>query len=491
MKFIKKNTPSQSPDNASRPDLDRFRKKKRTKRLLGWVVGLVVVGLFLWYLITILVAFNRVTAPKTDGSPTHDLRKLTEEQQAPINMLLIGVGGDGHPGGNLADSIMVISMNVKANTVSMVSIPRDLYVNVPNHGKEKINAANTIGKSKAEGSSTIKKVVADVLGIPIHYYVRIDFDGFRKVIDTLGGVTVDVKNAINDPQFPNATLNGFEPFKLAAGKQTLDGKTALKYVRSRHSSGSEGSDFARARRQQELLVAAKDKVLSAGVLTNPKKITNLITIVGNHLLTDLSTGEIEQLVGLSRAMSNPTTRSFVFDTSEKGLLSSSTTSGGAYILVPRAGANDFSQIQSFTRAYVAQPIIQSEKPTIQIQRGPATKEQVARIQYELETAGFVVMPQPTVAPSPTTKKATTTLFDMSEGKKERSRAFLVDQYKVTVTKQAKTDATAPDFTLELGSDVAKILKPGTAVSASSLEGHKALKTELDTNEEESIGQGAN
>lgn len=489
VKILKSKRNDTQNDLKQKPaDLDRFRSKRRKWWL--WAVAAVIVALIAWYVTTILVAVNRVTGPKADGTPTYDLKKLTEEQLSPINILLLGVGGDKHPGGSLADSIMVASIDIKSSTISLVSLPRDLYVSIPGRGKDKINASTTVGKTKNEGAETLKKVVSETLGVPLHYYVRIDFEGFRKVVDALGGVTVDVKNPLNDPMFPNATLTGYEPFKLAAGKQTLDGNTALKYARSRHSSGSEGSDFARARRQQEILSAVKDKVLSAQVLANPKKVTSIISIVGQHVLSDFSAGEIEQLISLGRSMDNPTIRSFVFDTSEKGLLASGTASNGAYILVPRAGANDYSQIQAFTQAFFAAPRIGLEKPAIQVNRGLATKAQYDRVIRDLETAGFTLAANTaTASPTPVPAKQVTTLIDLSDSKKPASSKYLKEQYHLAPKTETRKSAESPDYILTLGGDIAKIMKTIGPINPTPTDGHKALQPAFEGSKEDNGSQG--
>ncbi len=438
-------------------DLDRFRKKKKRRWL--FVIGLIILALIVWYGTTIFLALNRIVAPNSNAGSNSVLRNINKEDASPVNVLLIGIGGESHPGGTLADSIMVASVDPKTKTISLISLPRDLYVSIPGDGKDKINSAHSFGenKSKGTGPAVLKQVVSETLGIPIHYFIRVDFDGFKKIIDTLGGVTVTVKKPINDPFFPDAQMKGYEPFVITAGVHTLDGKTALKYARSRETT----SDFDRARRQQEIVSAIKDKMLSANVLANPKKVTDIITILGKHLLTDFSPGEFDQLITLAKQFDKPTVRSQVLDTSENGLLISSHSQAGAFILIPRAGTSDYSEIQLFARSFIAAPRIQAEKSSITLQPGTATKDQVTKIAKQLETAGFTT----TISDTPASDAIRSTLYDYTAGKKTASLKFLKDTYTVsaTTTKAQPSPAASgtssfPDFLLVVDTDLLKTVK---------------------------------
>lgn len=439
--------------------LDRFRKKKKIKRWIGLAILLLLI-IPIWYGATALVAFNRATVSNTTtGQSILKNATTNKEITEPINILLIGVGGESHPGGTLADSIMVASIDTKTKNVSLLSLPRDLYVDIPGHGKDKINAAHSFGennkKNQGGGPAVLKEVVATTLGVPVHYFVRIDFDGFKKIIDTVGGVTVDVKKAINDPLYPDAQMRGYDPFSISAGSHNLDGKTALKYVRSRETT----SDFDRARRQQQVISALKDKILSAQVLANPKKVTDIITVLGQHLLTDLSAKDMEQLVKIGKDFTNPTFNSYVIDTSENSLLTSSRSSAGASILVPKAGANDFTEIQLFADAYFAAPRIKSEKPTVLIERATGvTKDTATKVVKILEAAGFTVTQSETTVADAKTGLATYTTS------KPNSTTFFKTAYNLVPTKGPSTAPTT-DFVLTLGTDFSKVVK--THVQAQS------------------------
>lgn len=430
--------------------LDKYRRGNKK-----WWIALpllALVGVLLWYGITIFKAYRDATADNITGGSSllSDNKKEDPAADNRINVLLIGVGGEAHPGGTLADSIMVASIDPRAKSIALLSIPRDLYVTLPNGSKDKINAVHALGEkngTKGGGPALLKQVVSTTLGVPIHYYIRIDFEGFKKIIDTLGGVTVNVKTAINDPLYPDAQMKGYDPFKISTGVHTLDGATALKYARSRETT----SDFDRARRQQEIIVAIKDKVLSAQVLANPKKVSSIITILGKHILTDFSASEIDQLVVMAKNFSNPTIRNQVLGSTENGLVVSGRSSVGASIQVPRVGMNDFSEIQAFARAYFASPIIMTEKPTVLIQNSGAAKTAVTSMQKQLEWAGYTVK----ISDTDSTTEQTTALYDYTNKKKPHSVRYLKDRYDLKPVEKSTDETITTDFVLILGQDFTK------------------------------------
>lgn len=203
------------------------------------------------------------------------------------NILIGGIGGAGHPGWELTDSIIVASLNYDQKTVTLLSVPRDLFVAHSKNSAWKINSLYPIGQKNGEGINYLAGKISQITGQEIHHYVVIDFYGFKKIVDALGGVTVNVPNKIYDREYPNENW-WYEVFSLNAGVQNLDGATALKFVRSRHST----SDFDRSSRQQLLLRAMKDKALSLGIITSPTKIWEIIESVKSSLSTDLTVGDI-------------------------------------------------------------------------------------------------------------------------------------------------------------------------------------------------------
>jgi LCP family protein required for cell wall assembly len=200
-----------------------------------------------------------------------------------------------------SDSMMLVTLDPVGRTVGVLSIPRDLYVTIPGFpDRDKITTANFKGDAyrlPGGGAKLAKDTVEANLGIRVNYYVRINFTAFETLIDQIGGVDVDNPTAIDDPQYPDSRY-GYDPFHLPAGKQHLDGKTALKYARTRHTVGD---DFGRAQRQQQIGLAVRDKVVSANMLpTLISKGPQLIATLSGSYTTDLSPEQIVSLALLGK-----------------------------------------------------------------------------------------------------------------------------------------------------------------------------------------------
>lgn len=262
-----------------------------------------------------------------------------------INVLLLGQGGDGHSGGSLSDSIILVSVDTLNKKVGLISIPRDLWFS-----GHKINE-----------DPSIKDAVASIVGFSVPNYISIDFNGFKKMIDSFGGIEVDVKKAYIDNFYPvkgleNETCgktneeiaslhqkySGFELEKNFtcryekieyAGISKMGGESALKYVRSRHGD----SDFGRSRRQFEVLTA----------ITKKAKMEDLEKIFG-IVKTNFNVSEIKKII--SKVGNILDYKIISIQLTDENVLVSSKSSGGAYILIPKDGQNNFKGIQSFIKS---------------------------------------------------------------------------------------------------------------------------------------------
>lgn len=402
-----------------------------------------------WVGLSALGTLNKISDKSGDGkSPALSFldkvkpNQLQGEGDGRINILLLGIGGAGHPGGQLSDTIMIASFNPKDKSLAMLSIPRDLYVPIPDVGWNKINYAHAYGeqylKDKGGGPGLAKKTVSEILDLPIHYYVRIDFSGFQKLVDALGGVTVNAEKPISDPLYPDEKMIGYEPFYLKAGTQKLDGKTALKYARSRETT----SDFDRARRQQILLGAIKEKSLSAGVLANPKKIVDILGIIGNHVRTDMAAWEMERLITLGKDINANQIISKVLDNGPNGPLVSS--GEGGYTLSPRTG--NFKEIQRIAHEIFTDPYLSQENAKIEIQNASSRKGLAGDVSNQLQSYGYNVTKISVASES----KTKTIIYDYSNGKNPYTAKFLADRFKVNIL-PTKENSTA-DFMIILGED---------------------------------------
>ena len=250
-----------------------------------------------------------------------------------VDILLLGIRGIDDPyGGALTDAILIASLKKDTGRLALISIPRDLYVPIPGTKRyTKINEAYAWGRKaggEKGGLSLAKKTLEFVTGVHIDYVARIDFTAFKEAIDAVGGIEIFLDKPFKEEsQWP-----GEGGFFLPAGKNVLDGKTALYYVRSRFST----SDFDRAQRLQQVLLAFKDKALSLGVLANPQKILELLAIAGEHIRTDMKPSEITQYLALVPSLDFSQVKRKVFDTTASGHLVSAHL-GSEYILWPKDG----------------------------------------------------------------------------------------------------------------------------------------------------------
>ncbi|MDD2807813.1 MAG: LCP family protein [Patescibacteria group bacterium] len=329
--------------------------KKKLKLIPKLIIyGLVVFVIFIiFFSITVITSGENLAQSLGNSSLWGQLKHLIGSNDKPlagenedrINILLLGMGGINHAGTYLSDTIILASFKPSTKEVALISIPRDLYVAIPGYGYGKINHANAYGelKNPGRGGELAREVVSNILDIPIQYYVRIDFDGFKKIIDDLGGITVDVDNVLNDYSYPipgketATTSERYEHLYIDKGEKHMDGTLALKYVRSRHGLGVEGSDFARSRRQQKVLTAVKEKALSFSTLANPYKISGILDTLSQHLATNLEPWQIIRLFNLGKDVKEDTIKRMVVDDSPGGYLYSTITEDGAFILLPRPG----------------------------------------------------------------------------------------------------------------------------------------------------------
>ena len=209
-----------------------------------------------------------------------------------VNLLLFGIGGAGHDGPYLTDTIIIACLKPSTGQIALISVPRDLSAKIPGYGQTKINLAASQGLKNGEsGPAFATEIISDTLDIDIHYYTQVDFKAFTEIVDYVGGMRVNVDRGFTDAMYPSYK-NGYQTVSFSSGIQTMDGETALSYARSRHGNNGEGSDFARAKRQQKIIFALKEKILSASTLANPIRINKIISSLEEHIETDMKFADI-------------------------------------------------------------------------------------------------------------------------------------------------------------------------------------------------------
>lgn len=276
-------------------------------------------------------------------------KNLRGSERSRINILLLGMGGEGHRGKYLTDTIILASINPKTYETSLVSIPRDLYVEIPDSKVyTKINAVYAYGKRNLEKEDKdaiqpIKETVEEITGQPVDYYLTINFEGFKQIIDELGGIIIQVEEDIVDHRYPGPGTS-YETFEIKEGTHLINGDVALKYARVRHVAGG---DFSRLKRQQEIISSAKRRALSIENFVNPVRLGSLIEILGENIQTNIQLDEIPSFIELFNNINTYEMTTKVLDAwSPDSLLAVSHVLLGnvnAFILVPRTG--NYQEIQ--------------------------------------------------------------------------------------------------------------------------------------------------
>ncbi len=347
-----------------------------------------------------------------------------------INILLLGIGGDGHDGSQLTDTIILASLDRQNKRIGLLSIPRDLAYPLGNGRFQKINAVNAYAEKEhpGQGAAYTAQAFEKLLDLRIDRVVKVDFAGFEKFIDALGGVDITVEKTFSDSSFPTDD-RGPNPFKYTTvtfkkGTEHMDGARALTFVRSRHGSNGEGSDFARSHRQQLVLDAVRTKMFSLGTLSNPQKITELWSAVSSHVQTDLTAWDALKLTPLAMNFKDTAIKTNVLDDAADGELVS-TNVEGSFMLFPRKP--DWSEIRNLaadpftSKEEIAKQERPAEPISVEIKNGTQRTGFASQVSSKLETLGYNVE-----ATGNATKRGyeKTVIYDLTNGAKPNELARL-------------------------------------------------------------------
>lgn len=421
-------------------------------------------------------------------------RELAGEEQDRVNILLLGVGGEGHDGPQLSDTIILASYQPSTEKVGLLSLPRDMTVPIPDYGYQKVNHANAYGELTGEGQGPLlaKQVIGDVLNQQIQYYLRVDFDGFAEFIDDIEGVDIYVDTPFTDAEYPtlgkeDATCGStavveeetaveevqevvatsgdvtttpedqvetspaptvrsidyscrFEVLSFKEGWTHMDGSTALKYVRSRHGNNGQGSDFARSRRQQQVLMAVKDKLLSASTFLNPSRIKRMMDTLSRNIATNMDVWELARLGNKLKDLKQDEIVHHVVDASAQSPLYA-TTLNGAYVLLPKNDdwkplqhiAEDIWTQQNEQTRYAANG---SQKPlfaNVEIQNGTNMSGLAFAASQLMDGYGFEVVK---VGNAATRGYKHTVVYDLTNGRRAEELKKLQEFLQADVTLSA-------------------------------------------------------
>ncbi len=438
-------------------------KKKSKVKLIVWLVILGIIlgggGYLVYKFQGILKASNIQTSP-TDliGSViTQKEPELKKDENGLTNALLVGIDTrDTNPGLMNTDTIIVATLNPNTNAVTMLSIPRDMWVENPRYPGyfTKINAiyASCEIETPGQGMDCLSQVVEAMTGIKVQYYAMVNIQGLVNVIDMLGGVDINVDNAFTDYMFPTLDDSDYETVSFEAGLQHMDGVTAMRFARSRHSQSVEGSDYARARRQQKVIMAMKEKALSLGTLTNPVKVLDILTELGDSVKTSgITTEDIRAGINWASKIDKDHSYTMVLDpmAGNWSLIQSDSTE--AFILVPTAGIGNWDNVKAFTSFYINNPGLCTENPVIYVYNGGLGYNE-ANAEYQALAAEYPFL-SIVFGGNYTSDVTGTNIYSFSEPTKAASLEALLSRYGEdtnTVKPEGTTNPYGEDISIVFG-----------------------------------------
>lgn len=287
------------------------------------------------------------------------------------NALIIGV--DTRENGNYAntDTMIFLSYNHTTHNIVMISVPRDFLVETDKttHWYNKINGVYSYNESLKQGSGleALKTTIEEVVGQQIQYYAMVDFKAFTQIIDAVGGIDVNVENSFTDYYYLDSTTVSF-----TAGPQTMDGETALKYARSRKSlDNGEGTDYARARRQQKVISALQEKIISTDTLANPKTLIQILSSLSDSIkVSEFTQDDIIAALTIGKDMLQNGNKhySFVLDpvSGNSQLIEVKGDPNVEYTIGPKLGLGKYDDIHEYVNLVLTKPAIYAENPIVYV-----------------------------------------------------------------------------------------------------------------------------
>lgn len=463
--------PKGASDNR-RPIARHFVKTHRLRRWVfalsaSLVVLIVAIGGFLFskgylQLRRVFTGGSSAVALNSDVSPS----LLKGEGSGRVNILLLGIGGPGHDGADLTDTIIVASIDVVNKKIGLLSIPRDLWVREPNNyisefgklnaayesGKYKylsqINSSNDDIKAIKAGFQTIDQTVSSVIGLPINYNAVVNFHAFEQAVNAVGGITVDVPETLYDPTM--AWMNNWNSVLAKKGMQQMNGYHALIYSRSRETS----SDFARGERQRAVLLAVKDKALSAGTLSNPIKISDLMSALGNNVRTDIGINDMQRIYEITSKIPSSDITSVDLDKPPNVLVTTGRI-GSQSVVKPTAGLFDYSAIKAFVRTTLRDGYLAKENALVKVLNGTGSVGLAQTVTDELKSYGYRTA-KPDNAPG--NNHQTTMLIDMSNGQDKYTKHYLEQRFSTIALNKLPVGVQTggANFVIIVGQDQAQV-----------------------------------
>ncbi len=272
-----------------------------------------------------------------------DNDRLIGEDLGQVNILLLGIGGEGHEGPYLTDTMILAQIRPDIGKVTLTSIPRDYWATLPSGSQDKINAAFTYGflknKDFDEGGRWARESVEKISGLKVPYFALVDFSGFEKAVDQVGGLDIHIDRTFTDSSYPNSTNGYLPPITFKEGNEHMSGERALQFARSRHGTNNEASDFARSQRQQKIIDAFKAKVFNLNLIKDARSLNQLISIFAEHFHTNISPNNLLRINNLLKDK-DIKTMSLSLDPDTGLVCQQILASNGAYVILPCESEDD-------------------------------------------------------------------------------------------------------------------------------------------------------
>jgi LCP family protein required for cell wall assembly len=421
--------------------------KKILKRA-GIVLGILLIIGVGYFGYKFLTTSGKVFKGNPIAAIFNEAQPLKEDANGQSNILLFGTSEDdpSHPGADLTDSIMLLSVNQKRKDAYVVSIPRDLYVDYgracTSGYKGKVNVVYSCGKqdgSEEAGANLLRQKVGEIFGVDVQYFAHVNYTVMRQAVDAVGGITVNIESddprGILDRNFdwdcPKGVMTCYN-VKYPNGPATLNGKQALYLARARGDHpvtyGLSRSNPDRQDNQRKILIALKDKAVSAGVLANPIAVNNLLDALGDNLRTNFETAEIKTLMDLGKNVQNSSITSWSLEDPERPLATVTCLGGN---ICPNAGTLNYSEIQKVNKALATADLASLENAKVDVLNASGTaglaQTKASELTAKNITVGIVGNAPTSLGPNPVQ------FYDMTGGKKPGTLKKLESLLGVKVT----------------------------------------------------------
>ncbi len=435
-----------TPPGATRTVRPGPRGWRRPRRIVAAIVGVLLLAFCAWA-VPLAFKLQQVTSDWFVTPPPRaaGLAAFPDwSKQERVNILLMGldtrIAGDSR-----ADTLILISVDPANKTVAMVSIPRDLWVPIPGFGTNRVNAAYQFGetaKVPGGGAALTMQTVEQDFGVPVHYFAQVDFQGFQRIVDALGGITVDVQHPLIDNEYPADYGYAYQRIYIAAGLQHMNGRTALQYARSRHAD----SDLARNERQQAVLLALRDEGLQLQILS---RLDNVLTQAQGALRTDLSFTQAGSLAKLAQSIP----RDQIKQLSIGADMVTQANVDGNDVLLP-----NWDAIRPAVQQTLGASGVQAEAAAVGVLNGTDTPNLARDTADMLRNAGLTVPAEAVGNPSNggNGHYPQTYVLDFTGGQKPQTLQKLLGLLKLSAARVRPGDPTARpagiDFQVMLGDD---------------------------------------